>query len=229
MKKLIVILMVLAIVASFAFADGPDKTDSNGTSRIDIKTSIGQEYPQYQLKVISITENKGTIKEAIAVKDGTNGEVEINTDDLLEGSAAVGFEINQIVNSRTNVSYDLSVKATDLILNVTTGEGANATTGPKANPDDDEKFSVSLTTTFATTDADTDLLTITPVTTKTGNFAGTDGGFTVQYLNGKFVNVETDTQGTIKQIGTFSYTWGQNRTAKVGDYTATVTMVVTAK
>ena len=227
MKKLIAILMVLAIVAGFAFAADPIKTDSNGTSVIDVRTTIGEQFPEYQLKAISITQDTGVITTAVAVKDGAHGLVTINTNDLLTADVVVGFEINQIANSRTSVGYDLSVKATDLVLNEI--NQTNNTMAPKANPADDEKFEVSLKTTFASTDTDAELLTITPTTTDEGNFAGTDGGFTVQYLDGKFVNVETATEGTVKQIGTFSYQWAKNKTAKVGDYSATVTMVVTAK
>ena len=228
MKKLIAILMVLAIVVGFAFADDPVKTDSNGTSVIDVRTTIGEQFPEYQLKAISITQDTGVITTAVAVKDGAHGLVTIDTNDLLTADVEVGFEINQIANSRTSVGYDLSIKATDLVFNVTTNNVAT----PKTNPASDEKFEVSLVTAFATTDTDTDLLTITPITataTTEGNFAGTDGGFTVQYLDGKFVNVETATEGTEKQIGTFTYKWAKNKTAKVGDYSATVTMVVTAK
>ena len=224
MKKLIAILAIMLIIVGAVFAD-PDKTDSEGTSVIKVKTSIGEQFPEYQLKAISITANTGVINEAIAVKDVSDGLVTIDTNDLLSADVEVGFEVNQIVNSRTSVAYDISITATDLVLLVT----ANNTTAPKANPADDEKFSVSLKTSFATTDTDADLLTITPVTTKTGSFAGTDGGFTVQYLDGKFVNVEAATQGSVKQIGTFAYEWAQNKTAKVGDYQATVTMVVTAQ
>ena len=225
MKKLIAILTIAIVLVGVVFATDPVRTDSNGTSIIDVRTSIGEQFPEYQLKAIDITANTGTLTTPIAVKDSDNGLVTIDTNDLLKASVAVTFEINQIANSRTSVGYDLSVKATDLVLNVTTDQG----TAPKASPAVDEKFQVSLTTSFATTDTDDDLLTITPITATTGNFADTDGGFNVQYLDGKFVNVETETQGSIKQIGTFTYTWAKNQAAKVGDYTATVTLVVTAK
>ena len=225
MKKLIAILTIAIVLAGAVFATDPVKTDSNGTSIVDITTKIGEQFPEYQLKAISITADTGAVTRAIAVKDGQNGLVTIDTNDLLSADVEVGFEINQIVNSRTSVGYDISIKATNLVLN----ETVNETTAPKANPATDERFLVSLTTTFATTDTDADLLTITPITEKSGNFAGTDGGFNVQYLDGKFVNVEAATDGSVKQIGTFTYKWAKNQTAKVGDYTATVTMVVTAK
>ena len=212
MKKLITILTVMIVLVGAAFAVEA-KGDAAGTATINITASIGEEFPRFQILASAITGAAGNISSSKATKDAA-GAVTINTNELLTKSAAITFTVNQIKDSRTTVGYSLKIKANDLILNGTTR-------GQEAG---DEHFLVSKTAGFTATGSEDDVITVTAKTSS--DYDGFDGGFDVQYLNNKYIPA---TDVAPKEIGTVQYTWAANNTAKVGDYSATVTMQIVAQ
>ena len=217
MKKLIAILMVLAIVTGFVFASDPLGTTSNGSAAIEINATINPAYPLFQLRATGF----GTNNEASSSEDFTNpvtdnvenngannpASITITADDMLTKSAVVNFDIYQRNDARAMAKYDLAVTATDLLL-VQKADGTAVTSGQTAA----QKFTVSPTT-----------ITVTPATgaavanvTLSG---ATAGKLTAQYNGGPVAETT---------LGTFACTWAANASAEAGQYKATITLTVTA-
>ena len=217
MKKLIAILAVMFVIVGFAFAEEAS-TDAAGTATINVTTSIGEEFPRFQIVASSISGATGTHTDGKATILA-NGSVVVDTNDLLTKSAEILFTINQIKDSRATVGYTIKIKATDLTLDTL---AANATPGT------DEKFTYSIKENagFTATGTEANVITVTAKTSADNGFSAVDGGFDVQYLNDKYIEASADSP---KEIGTVTYVWAANKTAKVGGYSATVTMQITAQ
>ena len=215
MKKLIAILMVLAIVAGFAFAANPPaKEDANGTAVINVTTTIDKQFPAYKLTATGITTAAGNVDagESAVATAPTAGTVSINTDEMLTKNATVSFAIVQTKLSRAVVTYKIGVTATDLVMKKD-AEGANYT---GSTTDGGHAF------TLAEGSANPAITTggIAHVTVSGTNAGTTSYGVTAVYDGVKVAENQT--------IGTFSCTWQKNEDAAPGTYQALVT-VETAK
>ena len=213
MKKLIVILAIMIVLVGAVFAEEV-KGDAAGTATINVTTSIGEEFPRFQIVATSITGAGGDLGDAATI--AANGSVEIDTNDLLTKSAEILFTINQIKDSRATVGYTIKIKATNLVLK------------DVVSPATDERFlySVKENAGFTATGTVANVITVTAKTSTDQGFDTVDGGFDVQYLNDKYIEASANEP---KAIGTVTYVWAANKTAKVGDYDATVTMTITAQ
>ena len=216
MKKLIAILMVLAIVAGFAFADAPAVNDK---AQLTVNTEIKVQYPNYSLQATSwVAGETGTganaslgAAAAVAATPGTS-TVRIGDDVLLTTDTTVQFTITQTTLSRIKGVYTLGVSATPLeITKVTKPDGS------KADATADEKaanvFAVSAAPTITLGASGT-----APTNTSMNNT--TAGSLAITY-NGKKV-AQNDV------IGKFNYTWTADENNAAGDYQATVTLTITS-
>ncbi len=214
MKKLIAILMVLAIVAGFAFADAPAANDS---AKLTVNTEVKIQYPNYSLQatdwVAGGTGANASLGAAavVATTPGTS-TVRIGDDELLTTNTSVQFTITQTTLSRIKGVYTLGVEATNLVITQVTKSD-----GTKVAATDDEKaanfFAVSSAPTITKGASGT-----APTNTSMDNT--TAGSLAITY-NGKKVAKDD-------VIGTFNYTWTANENNAAGDYQATVTLKITS-
>ncbi len=205
MKKTVTILAILAIVLGFAFAE-----------TINISFEVTPIRPSFGIVATTITSGGGDISGSSASASSA-GTITIVTDYLVANDVSIRITINQVTKSRYIGCYALKLKATDLVLKANDTEVL-------ASPDADEKFTVSKTTDFTATGAIEGSRTVT-ANSGTETFAGTDGGFEVEYINGKLINVSAN-QGANMPLGTVEYTWAANPEAVLGNYAATVTLTV---
>ncbi len=219
MKKVFAILLVLAVVAGFVFAEEA-AANAAGKAVIDVKTTIGSEYPAFKLTAASISTASGTISPAdskVAASNPSHGSVTVNTNDLLTKNAVIGFEVYQIKTARGASNYRLKVLGTDLV------NDDYKTLGTENTLDDGEFFKYSVGTFGTETMAATSFVTVTAATSATENFSGYDGGYTVVYAAGSYLKA---TETAPVKLGSFAYTWTAKESAVKGDYSATVTLTV---
>ena len=212
MKKLIAILMVLAIVAGFAFAAVNGAT-SNGTAVIDVKATIAESHPTFQLFAKTITTqdtgDNGDILTSSVAAEPTHGKVTIATDHLLTQDAVIVFAIQQNNSSRSTANYTLGVAATNLTLDNYASVGASTLEA-------DEQFTVAISNLSVATD-------YTSTSTKGIKITADTASFAADY-DGKVVDGSTNAV----ELATFKATWTKNPTAVAGNYSATVTLTITA-
>ena len=214
MKKLITILTIMIVLVGAVFATDPAPADATGTAAIDIKAAVGPQYPTFQLKVTTATSGQGDI--AYSTVAGANGQATIDTNALIEAPVTLEFAIDQITNSRCTVNYTINIKATDLVI-------TNPVDAQNIAPD--ETFTVGDIGNLSATGAINNKRTVA-VAQQNAVKSGYEAALSVGYLGGKFINVTKNVDPDKAEIGTFSYTWAKNEDAKVGNYTATVTIEV---
>ena len=210
MKKLIAILMVLAIVAGFAFADDA----STGNAQLTVITTINPPEPTFKLSTTQVEDGLG----------GNAGATKhvITADALLTAPQEVTFTITQTKLSKSVKAYTFTATATDLLLvrykdpNGNTVNNVSPTEHPAAA--DAKKFpinggnaGVATVETFATADLTVDQATVT----------GADSASYVITYTG--VTVDEDTN-----VGTFTCQWAANADAVPGEYEATVILTVSS-
>ena len=213
MKKLISILAIMVVLVGSVFADVNGQT-SNGTAVIDIKATIAESHPTFQLKAKTITtqatgENGDILISTVANDSPTHGKVTIATDHLLTANAVIVFAIEQNNSSRSTANYTLGVAATNLTLD-------NYATVGASTLEADEYFEVALSGLTAADgygSTSTNGVKITPAT----------GSFAADY-DGKVVDGST----TAVELATFTATWTKKPNAVAGNYSATVTLTITA-
>lgn len=201
MKKLITILVVMSVLVGFVFA-----ADPSGDAQINISATVSTLDPAYRLTPKTIT----TVKEnttGTSATVGTNGSVALLTDMLLEGDASIVFTIDQIAKSRTKVSYDVSVTASDLTLNsVASGHTTN------------QKFAYAISDYkaegIANELAGVNFVTTTKPSTGTFRFAYTGS------------TINADASSNAKVLGEFKVTWTGNADAEPGTYSAWVKITI---
>ena len=224
MKKFLACLLLLVIVAAGIFADAGYKvtdpataTSPNGTAQINIITTIGHEWPKFQLATKS-----GVVSNVVNNVNSTAGDytegtlTDANNAALTEadtGSVTVGFAINQISDSRTISNYTLTVAATNLVL-VKAAGAADKTAWETA---------------VATTDntAKFDVVAAAPTVTADGTIANVaptaSGAVLTTHYNGKKVKAGAS---DVLELGTFDVSWTKNSNAQAGDYEAHITLTV---
>ncbi len=217
MKKFLIALLMMAVVLAGVFAvdgykgEGASAASSTGTAQINITTSIKQEWPKFQLATKSGVDADATNDVNKTAGDHANAVLTVTTLADTEGTASVGFAINQISDSRTKDNYHLTVTATDLLL---VKKADNTVVSFDASHTDDQKFPLaegSATPTITAVTGDT-VTNITP--TASGNV------LTTAY-NGKKVKTNSAIE-----LGTFTVTWNSNLDAEAGDYEAHIILTV---
>ena len=214
MKKLIAILMVMAIVAGFAFADAPAVNDA---AKLTVNTEVKIQYPNYSLQATDWVaggagDNASLGAAAVVATTPGTSTIRIGDDVLLTTDTTVKFTITQTTLSRIKGVYTLGVEATNLeITKVTKSDGtkADATAEEKAA----NFFEVSSAPTITKGASGTEPTNTSMVNTTAGSLAIT--------YNGKKV-AQNDV------IGTFNYTWTANENNAAGDYQATVMLKITS-
>ena len=219
MKKLIAILMVLVVVAGFAFADG---RTGDGTAIVRVNTVITPEYPAFRLHIETGTSyNAVTNKEnsLVVSNSPTEGVVEIATDalDAASKNVTVNFSVQQILDALCYETYYFSVSATDLSLTLDT---------TKMTSDQYDALTAAQKTISLTTENGLGgTPTITPAVVANMT-QGEAAAKTSQKYNG--IRIEaTDTNALT--LATFACKWIGNAEAVPGDYTGTVTLTVSAQ
>lgn len=217
MKRILIALLMMAVVLTGVFAvDGykganDTKASSNGTAQINITTSIKQEWPKFQLATKSGVDADATNDVDKTDANHSDAVLTVTTLADTEGTASVGFAINQISDSRTKDNYTLTVTATDLLL----VEKANGTgVSFDAAHTDDQKFPLA-------TGSATPAVTAVTGATVTNIAPTASGNVLTTAYNGK--KVKTD---SAIELGTFTVTWTSNLDAEAGDYEAHIVLTV---
>ena len=218
MKKLIAILMVLAIVVGAVFAD---TRTGDGTAIVRVNTSITPEYPAFRLHIETGTSyNAVTNKEnsLVVSNDPVEGVVEIDADalDASTKDVTVNFSVQQIQDALCYEKYYFSVVATDLVLT----RDETKMTQDQYNALTTAQKTISLTTGDLGATP-----TITPATVADMT-QGDAGAKTSQKYNG--IRKEATAQAALT-LANFSCKWIGNAEAVPGDYTGTVTLTVSAQ
>ncbi len=220
MKKVISILVVLALVAGFAFATEPQDSDAHGSATININASIGVLFPRFQLAVKT---GSGTasanVTDGGASSDSDLSEANITALTTENGTATVDFNVNQIADSRCTANYKLTVVAYDMCLI----KSADGTTVPRrsyinaiADNDATHRFAVQSGVTHAKVYEGSNItVAVDP----------TDAAFLTASYAGVFADYSTNNPIV---LGTASATWNANTTAIAGDYQAQVSLTVEA-
>ncbi len=206
MKKVITILAIMMILVGSVFADTvPAGSGSNGTASLDVTIAISAQYPTFQLKSGSATDNVASTHEA----NYDPADVALTADSLLSDDQPVSFDIVQLTRSSATAKYWLTVTATDMVL-VKDASGATISTLSDASI---QSFTVKSATPTVSA----------PETAITGiDNTGTSGNKLVAAYDGTTVAANTT-------IGSFTATWKKNANAVSGSYKATVTLTVTAQ
>lgn len=232
MKKLIAILMVLAIVAGFAFA-----AVSAGSATVKITSKVEKRYPGFKLEGIDQAENGATATASDAVVTAANisANADITDHTYTEGeetlAAAQNIDEHDIVVNfrlyqdasegydttvgkrfaRSGNTFKFTIEIGNMILidDTTGAQKTNPATDEYVVPVDPEGGENFV---FTKADADTgNDITITAPTGETYQFMAVYKGFV------------WDSQ----DIGTFNVKWPQKATLVNGDYEADVTVTIT--
>ena len=220
MKKLIAILTIAIVLVGAIFADPTNSTlaqGADGNAYIDIKTTIAELIPTFQLAT-----NSGVTAESAqtdtAATDSTHAQYGILTSTesakLLNenGKAAVSFVVNQVGVARTTAGYTFTVTAGDLEL---TNYATNGATTLEAN----EKFTV--------VDSTPNLAPIDDITKTVGNVTFTIADFT-HTADTNTMTVRYSGIVPAQKIADFTVEWNANLDAVSGDYVATVQLEVSS-
>ncbi len=203
MKKIITILAIMMILVGSVFAATGDS--SNGTASLDVTIAISAQYPTFQLKSGSVTDNVASTH----ADSYDPADVALTADSLLSEDQPVSFDIVQLTRSSAKATYWLTVTATNMDL-VKDASGATISTLSDTGT---QRFTVASTTPSVSA----------PTTAVTGiSNNGTSGNKLVAIYDGTTVAANTT-------IGSFTATWNKNANAVSGDYKATVTLTVTAQ
>ena len=216
MKKFLIALLMMAVVLVGVFAtDGykapSTQAASTGTAQINITTSIKEEWPKFQLATKSGVDANVTDNVNSTAGDHTDAVLTVTTLADTEGTASVGFAINQISDSRTKDKYTLTVTATDLLL-VEHADGT-ALAFDAAHTADQKFLLASGSATPAVT-------AVTGVTVTNIDPTASGNVLTTAY-NGKKVKTNSAIE-----LGTFTVTWTSNLDAEAGDYEAHIVLTV---
>ena len=216
MKKFLIALLMMAVVLTGVFAtDGykaPDtKAASTGTAQINITTSIKEEWPKFQLATTSGVDTDATNNVDKTDANHSDAVLTVTTLADTEGTASVGFAINQISDSRTKDNYTLTVTATDLLL---VKKADNTVVSFDAAHADDQKFSLA-------SGSATPAITAVTGATVTNIAPTASGNVLTTAYNGKKVKTNSAIE-----LGTFTVTWTSNLDAEAGDYEAHIILTV---
>ena len=216
MKKFLIAFLMMAVVLTGVFAaDGykdPDtKAASTGTAQINITTSIKEEWPKFQLATTSGVDADATNDVDSTAGNHSDAVLTVTTLADVEGTASVGFAINQISDSRTKDNYTLTVTATDLLL-VKHADGTALAFD--AAHTSDQKFPL------ATGSATPGVTAVTGATVTNIDPTASGNALTTAY-NGKKVKTNSAIE-----LGTFTVTWTSNLDAEAGNYEAHIILTV---
>ena len=218
MKRFLIALLMMAVVLTGVFAvdgykgEGASAASSEGVAQINITTSSKQEWPKFQLATKYGVDSNVT--DNVVSGDSTTGTDAVLTVTTLadtEGTASVGFAINQISDSRTNDNYTLTVTATDLLL-VEKADGTAVSFD--AAHTSDQKFLLA-------TGSATPAVTAATGATVTNIAPTNSGNVLTTHYNGKKVKANSAIE-----LGTFTVTWTSNLDAEAGEYEAHIVLTV---
>ncbi len=218
MKKVFAILLVLALVAGFVFAD--DVT-GDGVAQIKVKAAIGELEPMFQLEATSgdidavKTDNGSNPTDyAYAVLNSVKATALSKSD---TATASVLFTIYQISDAKmAKKGYTLAIDATNLIL-----------------VDSASDLGLTETEYAALTDANKNFTVTQAAIVKNDNYSGANGTATITKESDSSVKViykgglKADAGTGRAPMGTVTCTWTGNRQAFVGNYEATITLTIT--
>ncbi len=212
MKKVFAILLVLAIVAGFAFA-----TDGSGKAAIKVETLVTVVEPTYKLTAGSESANV----------DGSNP---VNSDTytiaqntlIAEGSTSVTFYVKQRTDCKSYKTYSFSATAENLVMTKqykADGVTLETYTGGEATPENHRAFKVNATdvNTFVDTNA-TEALKGLKLNTSTGS------SYKIKYTGDL---IKGDDTGDTAIVTSFVCTWTNDPAAVPGQYESNITLKVT--
>ncbi len=211
MKKVLAILVVLALVAGFAFAADSD----TGKASIKVLTTIGVEAPVFKIATTSGASTASDTTNNNSLSEATMTSTEKAKLTTQGGEATVVFTLSQSVDSRTYSPYTLTVSATDLYL-LKTPEGT-----PEGNAVD-RTFEQAQTAATGTQKFVAQAVSHA--------FTGTDANMADNGSSTSSVKIKYNGQKVAANavIGTATVKWGANVQAEAGDYQANVTLTVSA-
>ena len=217
MKRFLIALLMMAVVLTGVFAvdgykgEGASAASSEGVAQINITTSIKQEWPKFQLATTSGVDTDATNDVNKTSGDHADAVLTVTTLADTEGTASVGFAINQISDSRTTDNYTLTVTATDLLL-VEKADGTAVSFD--AAHTSDQMFTLA-------TGSATPAITAATGATVTNITPSASGNVLTTAYNGKKVKTNSAIE-----LGTFTVTWTSKLDAEAGDYEAHIILTV---
>ncbi len=219
MKKVFAILLVLAVVAGFVFAENAPSANSSETHKITVTSTVDLVVPGFNFTYVNTTTSADAATNKIAATtDGSTAEAFEANDkknatnsydvgqDISKGDVSATFTIysNRVCNY--NGSFDLSVAAT-------TFKKDNTTTAAT------EK-SVTYTADSGNHTADHIVIANYSSTATESSQATTSDPLRVTYSGRQFSSSVT--------LGTVTVVWNQDVNAKPDTYTSDVTLTIKA-